>query len=180
MSGFLYVWINNINNKYYIGSHKGTIDDGYIGSGTIFKKAVKKYGIENFIRYVEYEGPDFRQEEDEILQLLDVENDPRSYNLHNHSRGGVRGNQSPMLDKKHSKEAKDKMKGRIVSKETRIKVSKALTGYKHSKEVNSKKSHQAWNKGKKMLGVSESNKKRFTGKPWTKARRAAQERRINK
>lgn len=57
--GFIYEWTNMINGKKYIGSHAGTIDDGYIGSGKIFQRAVKKYGIENFTRsiieYVEIE-----------------------------------------------------------------------------------------------------------------------------
>lgn len=27
--GFVYKWINLINGKWYIGSHNGTVDDGY-------------------------------------------------------------------------------------------------------------------------------------------------------
>lgn len=48
-----------LNGKKYIGSHAGTIDDGYIGSGKVFQRAIKKHGIENFTRaiieYVEIE-----------------------------------------------------------------------------------------------------------------------------
>lgn len=50
--GFIYEWTNKINNKKYIGSHAGTVDDGYIGSGKLFQKAIKKYGIENFTRTI--------------------------------------------------------------------------------------------------------------------------------
>lgn len=40
---------NKINKKIYIGVHQTTnIDDGYMGSGTILKRAVKKHGLENF------------------------------------------------------------------------------------------------------------------------------------
>lgn len=57
--GFIYEWTNNINGKKYIGSHAGTIDDGYVGSGKVFQRAVKKHGLENFTRsiieYVEIE-----------------------------------------------------------------------------------------------------------------------------
>lgn len=49
---FVYQWTNKVNNKKYIGSHTGHINDGYIGSGTIFRKAIKKYGIENFERVI--------------------------------------------------------------------------------------------------------------------------------
>jgi hypothetical protein len=33
---FVYKWINSDTGKYYIGKHKGTIDDGYISSGKAF------------------------------------------------------------------------------------------------------------------------------------------------
>jgi len=35
--GFVYKWIHNPTGQYYIGIHKGTIDDGYIGSGKRFR-----------------------------------------------------------------------------------------------------------------------------------------------
>jgi group I intron endonuclease len=57
--GFIYEWTNMLNGKKYIGSHAGTIDDGYIGSGKVFQRAIKKHGIKNFTRaiieYVEVE-----------------------------------------------------------------------------------------------------------------------------
>ena len=57
--GFIYKWTNMLNGKKYIGSHTGTTEDGYIGSGKVFQRAIKKHGIENFTRviieYVEVE-----------------------------------------------------------------------------------------------------------------------------
>jgi len=50
----VYKTINLVNNKFYIGKHRQTIDphqfDGYYGSGSQIINAVKKYGKENFIR----------------------------------------------------------------------------------------------------------------------------------
>ena len=50
--GFIYEWTNMLNGKKYIGSHAGTTDDGYIGSGKVFQRAIKKHGIENFTRTI--------------------------------------------------------------------------------------------------------------------------------
>lgn len=49
MYGYVYKTTNLINNKIYIGQHKGHIfDPYYYGSGTWFRHAFKKEGKENF------------------------------------------------------------------------------------------------------------------------------------
>jgi hypothetical protein len=49
--GFIYIWYNVISKMYYIGAHKGTINDGYKGSGKYFKRSYNKYP-ENFKRRI--------------------------------------------------------------------------------------------------------------------------------
>lgn len=45
----MYRTINLINEKYYIGVHSTyNLEDGYLGSGKRLKRAVEKYGKENF------------------------------------------------------------------------------------------------------------------------------------
>lgn len=45
----IYKTTNLINGKYYIGKHQtDNINDGYIGSGKLLKRAFQKHGVENF------------------------------------------------------------------------------------------------------------------------------------
>lgn len=88
---FLYEIKNNINGKIYIGVHKtNNIYDGYMGSGKNIKRAIKKYGIENFtktiIQYTEtFEDALLLEKEyvnDDFLNRNDV------YNLRRGGKGG--------------------------------------------------------------------------------------------
>ena len=50
MFGYIYKTTNKVNNKVYIGQHQAEIfePDKYLGSGTLLRRAIKKYGKENF------------------------------------------------------------------------------------------------------------------------------------
>lgn len=94
-SGFVYEWTNKINGKKYIGSHKGKINDGYVGSGSAFLKAYRKYGKENFVRtiieYVEH-IKDLKTREEYYLRLVDAKTNRLYYNLSNTPTGGYEHN----------------------------------------------------------------------------------------
>lgn len=53
MYHFIYKTTNCLNRKYYYGAHSTkNIADEYLGSGVALKKAIQKYGKENFYREI--------------------------------------------------------------------------------------------------------------------------------
>ena len=52
----IYQITNLVNNKIYIGKHITTkIEDEYFGSGKLIRKAINKYGLENFVKTILFE-----------------------------------------------------------------------------------------------------------------------------
>lgn len=84
MFHFVYKITNKTNGHYYIGVHSTTcIEDGYTGSGTLMKRALRKYGVQNFDREIidslETRNDAFKKEAELVNQSL--LNDPKCYNL---------------------------------------------------------------------------------------------------
>lgn len=84
---YIYKITNITNQKYYIGAHKTTnIEDNYFGSGVGLKRAIKKYGKENFTKEIICFCEDendmyFREKELVILN-------ENSYNMTKGGKGG--------------------------------------------------------------------------------------------
>ena len=136
MEGFVYKWTNTFNGKWYIGSHKGTPEDGYTASGTIIQEAFSKYGMKSFSREVIYQGKDFRELEEFILVTLDAKSDPISYNLKNEAIGGG----SHLAGKPKSPEHIENLKGPKSPKHVE-------SMKKASNKGRFKKGATPWNKG---------------------------------
>lgn len=87
----IYQTRNSVNGKIYIGAHTtSNLDDGYIGSGKILKRAIDKHGIENFTREILYifdNKEEMYQKEKELVNEEFLERDD-VYNIKLGGRGG--------------------------------------------------------------------------------------------
>jgi hypothetical protein len=131
-TGFVYIWYDRKHKRYYIGSHWGTEDDGYICSSKWMRKAYNRrphdFKRRIISRVIEGRG-DLLQEEYRWLQLIsDNEIGSRYYNLTKHLNGHWVTDEEKRLTigKKISKANKGKPspnKGKTLSEETKKKVS---------------------------------------------------------
>lgn len=100
MYGYIYITTNLVNNKKYLGKHaKPEFDKSYYGSGTILKKAIEKYGKENFVS----EPIDWAESKEELNQKeiqwiynLNAVDSDEYYNLAIGGDGAGNGKDHPM------------------------------------------------------------------------------------
>ncbi len=112
--GFIYLWENTVNQKKYIGLHVGKVDDGYIGSGTYFQNAIKKYGIENFKRQILYFEPtstqSLYQKEYEIINEFNAVKSSEYYNQTNISPNAFKWVTGKMVRAEFTEEHKNNIR----------------------------------------------------------------------
>ena len=81
---YFYKITNTINNHFYYGIHStNDLNDGYMGSGSRLKIAIKKYGIENFSKEI-IKFFNNREELDKYEAEIVTESlvrDPNCYNM---------------------------------------------------------------------------------------------------
>ena len=90
MYHYFYKIINKHNLKFYYGVHStDNLNDNYMGSGTIIKRLVKKFGKDSFekriLKFFKNEEEMFDYEKKFITE--DIINDPNCYNLVNGGNG---------------------------------------------------------------------------------------------
>lgn len=162
---YVYCIINKVNNRMYVGKMSKSVKDSksYMGSGTLIKKAIKKYGRENFVKEILEENVAKEQlslREMFWIQKLNTKL-PNGYNLTDGGEGfiglkktkqQIEKQRQAMIGKKASVETRKKMsdshKGKERSSEHASNLSKALTGRKLSPEHVKKVADG--NRGKKL------------------------------
>lgn len=136
------------NNKIYVGQHKtSNLEDGYLGSGKLIKRAIEKYGKDKFKREILCEVDSFldaRIQEEFWIEKLNSTNKTIGYNITKYAWGG-----------------------QPIAEETRKKISKSLKGKKRSENTKNKmrkpKSSEA--KASMQLGQAANAFKKI-GKSW--------------
>lgn len=129
-SGFIYLWENIDSGMKYVGSHKGTDTDGYIGSGKRFLNAYKKHGPEKFVRKIlEYVADEelILEREQHYLTAMNCASDPNFYNISPTAGGGDCGNGKKISSTKRKKfkngDLEAHNKGKPMSDEQKEKLS---------------------------------------------------------
>lgn len=90
MFGYIYLIVNNVNGKMYVGQHKSNnFNDNYKGSGKLLWKAYGKYGEENFDKLF-IESCESREQLNEREIFWIAEYKRRGYTLYNLDKGGYR------------------------------------------------------------------------------------------
>lgn len=128
---YIYITTNLINNKKYIGQHYGELNDRYIGSGKLLKKAIRKYGRENFkkdILYIAKDDEELNKKEKEYIEKFNAVEDENFYNL---AIGDSASDQEIKSFKIKEKTIGENhyFYGKHHSKETKEKIKKSLSKY---------------------------------------------------
>ena len=159
----VYKTINLVNGKIYIGVHK---ENGrkYYGSGVLIKRAIKKYGKENFKVDILHEFNDIKDaylKEAEIVDKSFIESDD-NYNCQTGGKNKVII--SDESKKKMSRYASNR------SKEHQEKINQTKRGYSFSSSAKQSMSearkkliddgYEVWNKGKTLSDTHKENLKK--------------------
>lgn len=133
INAFVYLWIDFKARKFYIGSHKGTDDDGYVCSSKVMLEQYHQRPTD-FVRMILMRGDDtnVRKWEEEILDILDVKNRPDFYNMMN-GNGDFINKGGYILSETTRKRQSEAQKGNTKGKANKDKPKPWLIGNKFSK-----------------------------------------------
>ncbi len=162
----IYKTTNLINGKIYVGQDKHN-NPNYIGSGDLIKRAITKYGKENFtkeILCVCENQLELDKQERYFINHLNSLNHEVGYNI------SVGGRNGTTLNRKLSPETKERMSrakiGIVFSPEHKKKLSEARKGVRLSEEhkLNISKAHKKLPHGPMSNDVKEKISKAKIGK----------------
>lgn len=148
---YIYRITNKINGKTYIGQHKyKDLNDNYMGSGKLIKRAQKKYGIENFEKEILYSRIQYKATADDMERFAITKEralGKAEYNIAD-GGGGISGYHFHLSEetKKKMSESRKCKKPYEMTEEIRKKMIESHKGKKQSEETRKKISE--YRKGK--------------------------------
>lgn len=188
---FVYCWTDHKKNMLYIGSHKGSIGDGYVCSS---KHMMKEYKIrpQDFTRQIIAEGSldDIRKLETVLLQTVNARLNEDFYNQHQNDGLFFEGWQKGKFSEEHRKNMSIAASKRKRSPEHISALHEGRRRSKNSAEHNAiikakaksfKKGNVPWNTGishteETKRKISESKKGSI---PWNKVYKLNKEGLVN-
>ena len=155
--GYIYKTTNLVNNKIYIGQHRGAyLDENYLGSGKLLAAAINKYGKESFkceLLELCADKMALDQKEKEYIKKYNSQNNEIGYNI---SEGGQGGDLGPVARShiseslrgipkslEHRKKLSEANKGKRLPESQKEKISKGNKGKILSAETKEKMSVSA-------------------------------------
>lgn len=174
----VYKTTNLVNGKIYVGkTHRKDGFDRYLGSGKVFRQAMRKYGRENFKREIIEEcetREDLDIAESKWIELLHARDPDIGYNLAPGGEGGgayegLTPEQREIRNRKISETTKGKPKrGHAVSEETRVHMQQAQQKKAQDPEyINSRKGVKLSSTTIEKMSAAKKGKPRCGGKDWT-------------
>lgn len=150
--GFIYIWYDRKHKRYYIGSHWGTLDDGYICSSSWMKQGYK-HRPNDFKRKIlkrNIERTLLLQEEYNWLKLIKQEElGKKYYNLHNHHFGHWSNNENNKLT----------IREKIIKKLSDPLIRKKISDANKGKNITEKTKQKIKEKRAKQIYTEETKKK---------------------
>lgn len=148
---FVYCWTDKKTNMLYVGSHKGSTDDGYVCSSKYMMEEYKKRP-EDFSRQIISEGTwkNCRKLEARILQSVNAALNEQFYNRHNCDEKFYLKNHTESAKRKIS----EKHKGRI-RKDLSERNKKGMSKESIEKMVNTRRANGSYDReSNSMFGKS--------------------------
>lgn len=134
LKAFVYCWTDHKTNKLYIGSHKGTENDGYICSS---KSMLKEYNVRptDFTRQIIATGnlKDIRKLESKLLKAVNARLNEDFYNKHENDGFYFEGWKKGEFSDEHRKNMSIAAKNRKRTKEHLQKLHEGRKKSKNSK-----------------------------------------------
>lgn len=185
--GFVYIWRDRKNNRYYVGCHWGTEDDGYICSSNWMRMSHKRRPQDfkrRIVAKIFTDRKDLLEEEQRWLDMINEDkikphnNKPRYYNLRLKADFNFwwadEERRKEVISKCHPPSQREKMSkimtGRIVTEETKEKLRQINLGKKLSEETKKKISKNNSSRRPEVIAKIQASRKGYRHSEETKAK----------